>query len=101
MRHRLRKVLIRPGRELLSGVVEVNETYIGGEEPGLVGGRAKGKKDLVAVAVEVTPPHRLGRSRMQLILVPPQRHSRDSCPKTSPRALQWSPTAGTAEYSLH
>ncbi|WP_133066587.1 MULTISPECIES: hypothetical protein [Brevibacterium] len=28
------------------------ETYIGGEEPGLAGGRAKGKKALVAVAVE-------------------------------------------------
>jgi len=67
MLHRLRSVLVRPGRELLSGQVEVDETYIGGEEAGLAGGRAKGKKALVAVAVEVTPPKGLGRCRMQII----------------------------------
>lgn len=55
MLHRLRSVLVRPGRELLSGTVEVDETYIGGEEAGLAGGRAKGKKALVAVAVETRP----------------------------------------------
>jgi transposase-like protein len=32
--------------------VEVDETYVGGEEPGLRGGRAKGKKVLVAIAIE-------------------------------------------------
>jgi transposase-like protein len=66
MLHRLRRVLIRPGRELLSGQVEVDETYIGGEEPGLAGGRAKGKKALVAVAVEVEP-NGFGRCRMRVI----------------------------------
>ena len=34
MLHRLRSVLVRPGRDRLTGVVEVDETYIGGEEPG-------------------------------------------------------------------
>ena len=34
MLHRLRSVLVRPGRERLSGVVEVDETFIGGLEPG-------------------------------------------------------------------
>lgn len=67
MVHRLRSVLIRPGRELLSGQVEVDETYIGGQEPGLAGGRAKGKKALVAVAVEVTQPKGFGRCRMRII----------------------------------
>jgi len=67
MLHRLRSVLIRPGRELLSGQVEVDETYIGGEEAGLAGGRAKGKKALVAVAVEVTSPKGFGRCRMRII----------------------------------
>ena len=67
MLHRLRSVLIRPGRELLSGQVEVDETYIGGEEAGLAGGRAKGKKALVAVAVEVKPPKGFGRCRMRVI----------------------------------
>ena len=40
MLHRLRSALVRPGRDRLSGTVEVDETYIGGEEPGLRGGRA-------------------------------------------------------------
>src|SRR6266545_4468181 len=42
MLHRLRSVLVRPGRERLTGRVEVDETFIGGEEPGLRGGRARG-----------------------------------------------------------
>ncbi len=50
--HKLRRAMVVPGRDLLSGEVEVDETYVGGEEPGLRGGRARGKKVLVAVAVE-------------------------------------------------
>jgi len=64
MLHRLRSVLGRPDRELLSGTVEVDETFIGGEEPGLRGGRGRGKKTLVAVAVEVKEPKGYGRCRM-------------------------------------
>jgi len=64
MLHRLRSVLVRPGRELLAGMVEVDEAYIGGEEPGLRGGRARGKKVLVGVAVEITEPRGMGRCRM-------------------------------------
>jgi transposase-like protein len=67
MLHRLRSVLIRPGRERLSGIVEVDETFIGGEEPGLSGGRAKGKKSLVGVAVELREPKGYGRCRMTII----------------------------------
>jgi transposase-like protein len=67
MLHRLRSVLVGPGRELLSGQVEVDQTYIGGEEPGLSGGRAKGKKALVAIAVEVKSPKGFGRCRMRVI----------------------------------
>ncbi len=67
MLQRLRSVQIRPGREQLSGQVEVEETYIGGEEAGLAGGRAKGKKALVAVAVEVKSPKGFGRCRMRII----------------------------------
>ena len=61
MLHRLRSVLVRPGRDRLAGTVEVDETYIGGEEPELPGGRAKGKKALVGVAVEVKEPRGYGR----------------------------------------
>ena len=61
--HRLRSVLVRPGRERLAGEVEVDESYFGGEEPGLAG-RAKGKKVLVGIAVERTEPRGFGRCRM-------------------------------------
>jgi transposase-like protein len=67
MLHRLRSVLVRPGRERLTGTVEVDETFIGGEEPGLRGGRARGKKALVGVAVEVKQPRGYGRCRMAVL----------------------------------
>lgn len=68
MLHRLRSVLVRPGRDRLSGMVEVDETYIGGEEPGLRGGRARGKKVLTGIAVEVREPKGIGRCRMAPLL---------------------------------
>jgi transposase-like protein len=64
MLHRLRSVLVRPGRDRLAGTVEVDETYIGGEERGLRGGRARGKKVLTGIAVEVHEPKGIGRCRM-------------------------------------
>jgi transposase-like protein len=64
MLQRLRSVLVRPGRERLQGTVEVDETYIGGEELGLRGGRAKGKKVMVGVGVERIEPRGFGRCRM-------------------------------------
>ena len=67
MLHRLRSVLVRPGRDRLSGTVEVDETYIGGDEPGLRGGRAPGKKVLTGIAVEVHQPKGIGRCRMAVL----------------------------------
>ena len=67
MLHRLRSVLVRPGRDRLSGTVEVDETFIGGEEPGLSGGRARGKKTLTGIAVEIHEPKGIGRSRMAIL----------------------------------
>ena len=32
--HKLRRAMVRPGREKLSDEVEVDETYIGGKKPG-------------------------------------------------------------------
>jgi hypothetical protein len=64
MLHRLRSVLVRPGRDRLAGMVEVDETYIGGQEAGLPGGRARGKKVLTAIALEVREPKGFGRCRM-------------------------------------
>ena len=67
MLHRLRSVLVRPGRELLSDAGGVDETFIGGEEPGLSGGLARGKKAIVCVAVEVKSSKDFGRCRMAII----------------------------------
>jgi len=67
MLHRLRSALVRPGRDLLTGTVEVDETFIGGEEAGLRGGRARGKKSLVGIAVEVREPKGIGRCRMAIL----------------------------------
>lgn len=49
--HKLRSAMVRPGRDRLSGIVEVDETYIGGPKPGKRGRGAEGKL-LVVIAVE-------------------------------------------------
>ena len=63
--HKLRRAMVRPGRERLSGRVEVDETYVGGEEEGLHG-RQTQKKALVAIAAEEDGAG-LGRIRMRRI----------------------------------
>ena len=79
MLHRLRSVLVRPGRDRLTGTDEVDETYIGGEEPVLRGGRAKGKKSLVGVAIEIRERRGYGRCRMEPLPTPrPARCTRSS-----------------------
>ena len=67
MLHRLRSVLVRPGRDQLCGVVEVDETFIGGEEAGLRGGRARGKKVLTGIAAGVREPKGIGGCRMAVL----------------------------------
>jgi transposase-like protein len=67
MLHRLRPVQVRPNRDRLSGTVEADETFIGGVEPGLRGGRARGKKVLIGIAVEVGAPKGIGRCRMEVL----------------------------------
>ena len=64
--HKLRVAMVRPGRDRLSGTVEVDETYIGGPRPGKRGRGAEGKC-LVLVAVE-DKGKALGRIRLRQIV---------------------------------
>jgi transposase-like protein len=66
MLHRLRAAMVRPGRERLSGLVEVDEAYVGGVEAG-AGGRETETKSLVAIAVEIKQPRGFGRVRLQRV----------------------------------
>jgi transposase-like protein len=61
--HKLRRAMVRPGRELLRGRVEVDECYLGGLEEGLPG-RLNLKKTLVVVAAQEDGPG-IGRIRMR------------------------------------
>lgn len=65
MLHKLRHAMVRPGRDRLSGRVEVDETFVGGEEPD-VHGRQRRTKSLVVVAVE-EDGRGIGRVRMRRI----------------------------------
>ena len=66
MLHKLRRAMVRPGRDRLRGEVEVDETYLGGEEPGVIG-RKTDKKAIVVVAVEVHRPRGFGRIRLKRV----------------------------------
>lgn len=61
--HKLRRAMVRPGRDRLTGIVEVDETYIGGEKPGKRGRGAEGKS-LVLVAAQ-KDGNRAGRIRLR------------------------------------
>lgn len=63
--HKLRRAMVRPGRDQLAGEIEVDETFVGGVEEG--GGRRHvGKKALVAIAAQVDGK-RIGRIRLAVV----------------------------------
>jgi transposase-like protein len=62
--HKLRRAMVRPDRDLLSGQVELDETFVGGVSPGLLGGSTD--KVPVMLAVERGEGRRLGRVRMEV-----------------------------------
>jgi transposase-like protein len=64
--HKLRRAMVRPGRELLSDELEVDESYLGGPRTGKRGRGALGKQ-IVAVAAEVLPRGAIGRIRVARI----------------------------------
>ena len=57
--------MVRPGRDLLGGAVEGDETYVGGRETGVVGRQTK-TKSIVAIAAEVRG-RGTGRIRMSRV----------------------------------
>jgi hypothetical protein len=50
--HKLRRAMVRPGRDRLAGTVEVDETYLGGLEEGLRGRQVETKALIVVAAQE-------------------------------------------------
>ena len=64
--HKLRRTMVAPEREPLSGEVEVDEGFLGGRDTDLRGGRQRDGKPLVGVAVEVRGKGS-GRLRLQLL----------------------------------
>jgi transposase-like protein len=62
---KLRRAMVRVGRERLTGVVEVDDTYLGGVEAG-VSGRQSATKARLAVAVELAE-RKIGRIRLRQV----------------------------------
>jgi transposase-like protein len=76
MLHRLRRAMIRPGRERLHGVVEVDECFIGRFPPNSsrdtkkkqkLTEQRKAKCSIVMIAVEIKQPKGFGRIRLQRV----------------------------------
>ena len=81
MLHRLRRAMIRPGRERLSGVVEVDECFVGHTPRQKRPAKKKGKRAvkqqdssnaIIAVAVEIKLTKGFGRIRLGRIAAPTQ-----------------------------
>ena len=64
--HKLRRAMVRPQRDRLSGCVKVDEIYVGGQEKGAPG-RSRGKKSLVAVAAEEDGEDGIRRIRLRRV----------------------------------
>jgi len=62
--HKLRRAMVRPDRELLTGVVELDQSFLGGRSTGRRG-PSTGKAP-ITIAVERDDRGRLGRVRLEL-----------------------------------
>jgi transposase-like protein len=62
--HKLRRAMVLPGRELLAGAVEIDESYVGGARPGKRGRGAGGKAIVASLWRITTAPGRTRMARM-------------------------------------
>ena len=65
--HKMRRAMVRPGRDKLHGIVEVDETLVGGEDRGGKRGRGAERKSIVVIALEIHEPIGYGRVRMKRV----------------------------------
>lgn len=63
--HKLRRAMVRPGRDRLRGRIEVDETYLGGSDVGGKRGRGSEGKEIVVIALEIHSPKGFGRVRLR------------------------------------
>jgi transposase-like protein len=63
--HKLRRAMVRPGRDRLTGRIEVDETFTAGVDEG-TRGRHAGRKTLIVIAAQEDGPG-IGRIRMRSI----------------------------------
>jgi len=63
--HKLRHAMVRPGRDRISGIIEVDETYIGGKKAGKRGRGAEGKV-LIVIGAQIDGNH-IGRIRLKRV----------------------------------
>lgn len=61
--HKMRRAMVRPDRELLTGTVELDQSFLGGRSTGKLGGSSD--KVPVTIAVERDDRGRLGRVRLE------------------------------------
>jgi len=89
--HKLRRAMVRPGRERLAGEVEADETYVGGVATGKRG-RGAAKKTIVEVAVE---KRGAGMGRARLVRIP------DLSAQSLLAAIEATVEPGTVLYTDH
>jgi hypothetical protein len=88
--------MVRPGRDRLSGWVEVDETYLGGLEEG-VAGRQQGEKALIVIAAQAVGK-RIGRIRLRAIQ--DASRSRGDCAPGKSKRFQQATAPGSSDSVL-